>query len=118
MPPARRSTRSRPGPGPGSSKSYNTATGAKFERNPDWWGGKTPLDGIEFIFFDATGPMVTAYQGGQVDAIVQFDVLSGKSLLDDPNFNSHRRRAALHRQIWMRCDTGQFAEKEVRQALA
>ena len=39
-------------------------------------------------FFDATGPMVTAYQGGQVDAIIQFDVLSGKALFDDPNFTS------------------------------
>ena len=27
-------------------------------------------------------------------------------------------QAATHRQVWMRCDTGQFAEKEVRQALA
>ena len=83
-----------------------------------WWGGKTPLDGTEWIFFDATGPMVTAYQGDQVDAIIQFDVLSGQSLLDDPNFNLIATEAALHRQIWMRCDTGQFAKKEVRQALA
>jgi peptide/nickel transport system substrate-binding protein len=98
--------------------SYNTQTGATFERNPDWWGGTTPLDGIEFTFFDATGPMVTAYQGQQVDAIVQFDVLSGKSLIDDANFNLIAAPAALHRQIWMRCDKGQFADKRVRQALA
>ena len=71
--------------------SYNAATGASFARNDAWWGGKTPLDGLEFIFFDATGPMVTAYQGDQVDAIIQFDILSGKTLLDDPNFNADRR---------------------------
>jgi len=98
--------------------SYNTQTGASFDRNPDWWGGTTPLDGIDFTFFDATGPMVTAYQGQQVDAIVQFDVLSGKSLIDDPNFNLIAAPAALHRQIWMRTDKGQFADKRVRQALA
>ena len=97
---------------------YDPQTGATFARNEDWWGGKTPLDGLEFIFFDATGPMVTAYQGQQVDAIVQFDVLSGKSLLDDPNFSLIAAPAALHRQIWMRCDKGQFADKQVRQALA
>ncbi|HEV8404217.1 MAG TPA: ABC transporter substrate-binding protein [Candidatus Limnocylindrales bacterium] len=97
---------------------YNAQTGATFTRNDAWWGGKTPLDGTEWIFFDATGPMVTAYQGQQVDAIVQFDVLSGQSLLTDPNFNLIATEAALHRQIWMRCDTGQFAKKEVRQALA
>jgi peptide/nickel transport system substrate-binding protein len=97
---------------------YNQASGATFDRNPDWWGGQTPLDGTEWIFFDATGPMITAYQGGQVDAIVQFDVLTGASLFDDPNFSLIATPAALHRQIWMRCDTGQFAKKEVRQALA
>ena len=97
---------------------YDPQTGASFVRNEDWWGGKTPLDGLEFIFFDATGPMVTAYQGDQVDAIIQFDILTGKNLLDDPNFTPIVAPAALHRQIWMRCDTGQFAKKEVRQALA
>jgi peptide/nickel transport system substrate-binding protein len=106
------------GTGAWKLKTYNTQTGASFERNPDWWGGTTPLDGIEFTFFDATGPMVTAYQGQQVDAIVQFDVLSGKSLIDDANFNLIAAPAALHRQIWMRCDKGQFADKRVRQALA
>jgi peptide/nickel transport system substrate-binding protein len=98
--------------------SYNQQTGATFERNPDWWGGQTPLDSTEFLFFDATGPMITAYQGDQVDAIVQFDVLTGAALIDDPNFSLIATPAALHRQIWMRCDTGQFAKKEVRQALA
>ncbi len=98
--------------------SFNQQTGATFSRNDAWWGGKTPLDGTEFIFFDATGPMVTAYQGDQVDAIVQFDVLSGAGLFDDPNFSIIATQAALHRQIWMRTDTGQFADKRVRQALA
>jgi peptide/nickel transport system substrate-binding protein len=106
------------GTGPWKLKNYNAQTGASFERNPDWWGGQVPLDGTEFIFFDATGPMVTAYQGDQVDAIVQFDVLSGASLFDDPNFSIIATEAALHRQIWMRTDKGQFADKRVRQALA
>jgi len=97
---------------------YDPNTGASFVRNEDWWGGKTPLDGLEFIFFDATGPMVTAYQGDQVDAIIQFDILSGKNLIDDPNFNAIVAPAALHRQIWIRTDKGQFADKRVRQALA
>jgi peptide/nickel transport system substrate-binding protein len=98
--------------------SFDAATGATYSRNPDWWGGQTPLDTLEFLFFDETGPMVTAYQGGQVDCIVQFDVLSGEGLLNDANTNVIATRAALHRQIWMRVDTGQFAKKEVRQALA
>jgi peptide/nickel transport system substrate-binding protein len=99
-------------------ESYNPSTGATFSRNPNWWGGTTPLDSLEFLFFDSTGPQVTAYQGGQVDCIVQFDVLSGEALLEDQNTNVIATRAATHRQIWMRVDQGQFTKKEVRQALA
>jgi peptide/nickel transport system substrate-binding protein len=106
------------GTGAWKIESYNPATGATFSRNPTWWGGTTPLDSTEFIFFDAVGPQVTAYQGGQVDCIVQFDVLSGEPLLTDPNTNVIATRAATHRQIWMRVDKGQFTKKEVRQALA
>jgi peptide/nickel transport system substrate-binding protein len=106
------------GTGAWKLESFNPSTGATFSRNPTWWGGATPLDSTEFVFFDATGPMVTAYQGGQVDCIVQFDVLSGEPLLSDANTNVIATRAALHRQIWMRVDKGQFVKKEVRQALA
>jgi peptide/nickel transport system substrate-binding protein len=106
------------GTGPWKLDSYDQATGAKFSRNDTWWGGKTPLDGIEFIFFDEPGPMVTAYQGGQIDAINQFDVNSGAGLFEDAGFNALKAQTTNHRQIWMRCDTGQFADKRVRQALA
>jgi peptide/nickel transport system substrate-binding protein len=106
------------GTGAWKIESYNQATGATFSRNPDWWGGTTPLDSTEFVFFDATGPQVTAYQGQQVDAINQFDVLSGDALFNDPNTTIIAIRAATHRQIWMRVDKGQFTKKEVRQALA
>jgi peptide/nickel transport system substrate-binding protein len=62
--------------------------------------------------------MVTAYQGKQIDAINQFDVNSGQILFNDPNFNALKAQTTNHRQIWMRCDTGQFVDKRVRQALA
>jgi peptide/nickel transport system substrate-binding protein len=106
------------GTGAWKLESYDPSTGATFSRNPTWWGGTTPLDSISFVFFDAVGPQVTAYQGGQVDCIVQFDVLSGEPLLTDANTNVIATRAATHREIWMRVDTGQFTKKEVRQALA
>jgi peptide/nickel transport system substrate-binding protein len=106
------------GTGPFKLDSYDIASGAKFSRNDGWWGGKTPLDGTEFIFFDDTGAMVTAYQGGQVDALVQFDVLSGAPLFADPNFNALDTKTTNHRQIWMRVDKGPFKDKRVRQAFA
>jgi len=39
-------------------------------------------------------------------------------LLENPDFTTLEVQAATHRQIWMRVDTGQFANKLVRQALA
>jgi peptide/nickel transport system substrate-binding protein len=98
--------------------SFDVASGAKFSRNPDWWGGQTPLDSVEYTFFDKFAEMVTAYQGGVIDALVQFDVLSGAALFDDPNFTVVDTPTTNHEQIWMHCDTGQFADKRVRQALA
>ncbi|HET9755347.1 MAG TPA: ABC transporter substrate-binding protein [Candidatus Limnocylindrales bacterium] len=106
------------GTGPWKLTNYNQQTGATFERNTDWWGGQTPLDSTEFIFFDETGPMITAYQGDQVDAIVQFDVLTGAALFNDPNFTLIATPAALHRQIWMRVDKPPFDNVKVREALA
>jgi peptide/nickel transport system substrate-binding protein len=97
---------------------FDPATGATFERNPDWWGGQTALDGSVWSFFADEGTMVTATSAGEVDAIVQFQINGGDALLNDPNFNVATLRAATHRQIWMRCDEGQFADKRVRQALA
>ena len=87
-------------------------------RNEDWWGGTTPLDSTEFTFFDDLGPMLTAMQGGAVDALVQFSVIGGDALLNSPDFNVLEIQSATHRQIWMRVDQGQFVDKRVRQALA
>lgn len=106
------------GTGAWKLESYNSATGARFVRNDAWWGGPTPLDAVEYTFFDETGPMVTGYQGGQIDAIVQFDVFSGAALFADANFTVNEAETTNHRQIWMRVDTGQFTDKRVRQALA
>ena len=72
---------------------------------------RPPLDSTEFQFFDDLGTMVTAMQGGSVDAIVQFSVIGGDALLSSPDFNVLEVKSATHRQIWMRCDKGQFADK-------
>ena len=106
------------GTGPWRMESYNQATGARFVRNDDWWGAKTPLDSVEWTFFQDLQPQVVAVQSGQADAIVQFSALAGESLLNDPNINAIRLQSAAHQQIWMRVDRGQFTDKRIRQALA
>ena len=55
--------------------------------------------------------MVTAAAAGEVDTLVQFQVVGGEALFDNPDFTVVGFPTATHRQIWMRCDTGQFADK-------
>ena len=106
------------GTGPWILDQYDGNTGCTFSRNPDYWGEAPPLDGQEMTFFDDPGTMITAMQGGQADAIVQFPAIGGAALLNDPNFTVLDVQAATHQQVWMRTDTGQFADPRVRQALA
>jgi peptide/nickel transport system substrate-binding protein len=106
------------GSGPFKLVDYDVASGAVFERNPDWWGGPAKLDGVEFQFFDDIGAQVTAVTGGAVDAIVQFSVLGGDALINDSNFEVLAQQALTHRQVWMRVDEGPFTDVRVRQALA
>ena len=105
------------GTGPWKLTSYDQATGAEYARNDDYWGGPPPLATTTFQFYDDVGSMVTAAAAGEVDTLVQFQVVGGEALFDNPDFNVVGFPAATHRQIWMRCDTGQFADKRVRQAL-
>ena len=106
------------GTGPWILDSLDPTTAAKFRRNPAYWGGAPLLDTVEFQFFPDTDTQVTALQGGNVDVVLQFQASTGNSLFTDSNINVTTLHAATHRQLWMRCDKGQFADKRVRQALA
>lgn len=106
------------GTGPWKLESFDAKTGATYVRNEEWWGGTTPLDGIEFVFFQDIQAQVLALQSGQVNAIVQFSVLDGQALLNNASLNVIALNAATHRQIWMRTDTGPFSDPRVREALA
>jgi peptide/nickel transport system substrate-binding protein len=106
------------GTGPWKLTNYDAKTGATYVRNEGWWGGKTPLDKVEWTFFQDLQPQVVALQSGQADAIVQFSVLGGEGLFSASNIKVIRLQSAAHREIWMRVDKGQFTDKRVRQALA
>ena len=97
---------------------YDPATGATFVRNDDWWGGKPFLDKVEFIFSDDLATQISGLQGGAADAIVQFSVIGGDAILNDPNLVVTTVRGAAHRQIWMNTREGDFTDKKVRQAVA
>lgn len=90
----------------------------RFERNPDWWGGTTPLDTIELRGFADLGTAVTAMTSRDIDAVQQFTVIGGEGLLNDDNFTVLEPPAATHRQLWFNTQQGQYTDKLVRQAMA
>lgn len=91
---------------------------ARYSRNPEWWGGQTPLDTIELRGFADLSTAITAMQSRDIDAIQQFTVLAGGGLLDDPDFTTLTPPASTHRQVWFNTQQGQFGDPMVRQALA
>ena len=110
----------RTGPVPGSSsKAATTSPRASSSSATTPGGAARPRSTAPSSSSSMTpASMVTAYQGGQIDALVQFDVLSGAPLFTDPNFTVVDTPTTNHRQIWMRTDTGTFADTKVRQAFA
>ena len=106
------------GTGPFKLEKFTPKVGVSFVRFDGYWGEKALPDRTVFSFYDALQPRVLALQGGQVDMIDQIPVTGAQALLNDPNITIIREKSAAHQQVHMRCDTGPFADKRVRQALA
>ena len=106
------------GTGPWKLTQLDVKKGATYVRNDAWWGGKTPLDGVEFIFIEDTAAQVAAVSSGEADGTPVFSADQGEALLNDSTMNIVELKSATHRQLWMRCDKGTVMDPKVRQAIA
>ncbi len=98
---------------------YTPGVGAKYERNPGWWGGKASLDGVDATYFSEDSAIVSALLGNQIDLINQINVVTGRALLNNPRVKIFPARGAPHRQICMRVDAkNELKDPRVRQAMA
>ncbi|MFM0050916.1 ABC transporter substrate-binding protein [Caballeronia grimmiae] len=97
---------------------YTPKVGASFVRNPDYWGDKALPDRVNFSFYADHQAQLLAMQGRQADVMGDFTVQGGVSLLTNSQYKVLGAKSSSHRQIHMRCDTGAFKDKRVRQALA
>jgi peptide/nickel transport system substrate-binding protein len=59
------------GTGPFKFKEYVTDTSYEMERNEDYWGGRTLLDGVKWIFITDTVTAELSFQSGEADALFQ-----------------------------------------------
>ncbi len=106
------------GTGPFRMEAYRPRVGASLVRNPEYWGDKALPDRIEFKFYAEPQPRLLALQAGEVDILDAVPIVLAPSLQRNPAIELIRVQSASHRQVHMKCDTGPFADKRVRQALA
>jgi peptide/nickel transport system substrate-binding protein len=106
------------GTGPFRLEAYHPRAGATFVRNLDYWGDKALPDRIEFKFYSEPQPRLIALQSGEVDILDAIPVVMAPALQHNPDIAVIQVKTAAHRQMHMRCDSGPFADKRVRQALA
>ena len=97
---------------------YTPGVSARYERNPNWWGGAAPLDGIDATLGDGTA-IINAVLGGQLD-LTQGVIYGGgsRALFNNPNVQLFKARGATHREVPMNVNDGVLKDKRVRQAIA
>ncbi|WP_181813461.1 ABC transporter substrate-binding protein [Gaiella occulta] len=99
--------------------SYTPGVGAKYDRNPGWWGGKSPLDGVDATYYSDDAAVISALLGNQIDLVGQVQFATGRALFNNPNVQIFSTRGATHRQVPMRVNLNNpLKDRRVRQAIA
>jgi peptide/nickel transport system substrate-binding protein len=99
--------------------SYTPGVGAKYDRNPGWWGGHAPLDGVDVTYYTDAAAVDAALLGGSLDLIGQIQLATDRALFDNPKVQLFTAKGATHRQVCMRVDAQNPLSKwQVRQAIA
>ncbi len=98
---------------------YTPGVSARYDRNPNWWGGSAPLDGVDVTLGEDTA-IINALIGGQLDLLNGIVYFNSKALFSNPNIQIFKARGATHREIPMRVDQKDSVlfDKRVRQAIA
>jgi peptide/nickel transport system substrate-binding protein len=99
--------------------SYTPGVGAKYDRYAGWWGGQTPLDGVDVTYYTDASAADSALLAGTIDLIGQIQLGSDRPLFNNPNVQIFSAHGATHRQVAMRVDLDNpLKHAEVRQAIA
>lgn len=106
------------GTGPWKLKSYQPNASASFAANPDYWGSKPLLSGIQFTFYASQQAQFLGLQGGQVDMVTVFTAQGAGSILNNPQYKIVALKSSANQQLSMRTDQAPFTDARVRQAIA
>jgi peptide/nickel transport system substrate-binding protein len=99
--------------------SYTPGVGAKYDRYTGWWGGQTPLDGVDVTYYTDAAAADAALLGNTIDLIGQIQLGTDRALFNNPAVQIFSAHGATHRQVPMRVDLDNaFKHAEVRRAVA
>ena len=99
--------------------SYTPGVGAKFDRNPTWWGGRAPLDGVDITYYTDVAAHIAALVGGQVDLLNEVQFANGRALFTNPNVQIFPVRGAQNRTVGLRVNLNNpLKDRRVRRAIA
>ena len=104
------------GSGPWIIDSFDPTKGAVATANPHWWGGKVPVQRVEFTFFSSETSLALAFRAGEIDvdpsitSPKSFAATSGAKLLAVPSCSNN----------WFGMNTSQpgWNDVHVRRAVA
>jgi len=99
--------------------SYTPGVSAKYDRYAGWWGGTTPLDGVDVTYYTDAAAADAALLAGTVQLLGQIQLASDRSLFNNSAVQIFKARGATHRQVPMRVDLDNpLKDAKVRQAIA
>ena len=97
---------------------YVDKKSATLVRNPSYWGGPAPMDGVKVTFYQGSAPMVLALRAGQIDLAMQLSPQEGAPFKGNSKYKYYALPTSAHRQVCMRTDTGVLKDPRVRRAVA
>jgi peptide/nickel transport system substrate-binding protein len=99
--------------------SYTPGVGAKYDRFAGWWGGQTPLDGVDVTYYTDAAAADSALLAGTIDLIGQIQLGTDRPLFNNPSVQIFSAHGATHREVAMRVDLDNpLKHAEVRMAIA
>jgi peptide/nickel transport system substrate-binding protein len=84
----------------------------------NYWGGRSPLDGVRITFYADPAPMVLALRGGQLDLVVQMSPQQARTFRNNSKYKIFTAPVSSHNMFGMRVDREPFRDPKVRRAVA
>ena len=106
------------GTGPFKVVNYVDKKSATLVRNPSYWGGPPPLDGLRITFYQGSAPLVLALRAGQIDLAMQLSPQEAQPFKNNAKYTYYELPTSAHRQVCMRTDHPLFKDARVRRAVA